>query len=269
MASKRQANREAPSRQPRRSVRNANKKGRVEAREPVTRPAPGGLRKNAGKRKDTAATEKRCKQLQQALLDKVDTRDPKIAWAEQAGLLGLPPGSPPSPISPKKSKPSKAEARRVAREEKYVDDMLVKENEALAEDPDRDLKREERWIPTFAQRKRTIEKPLCVSYSVWMAYRHLDEIIYRSSLSREELLALPLLEEVYEYQDKNGQVPRPITPPGFRWNENLELELVSKGFSKVEVEISQNSSQSHSSMQAHAITPRVGEDEKGENESEV
>ncbi|KAI1822411.1 hypothetical protein F4861DRAFT_514623 [Xylaria intraflava] len=197
--------------QPQRAARDPNRKDGFNAREPTT-----GVRKNAEKLGGPLKRQRKKlqqKKLQNALVKKVDARDPKDSWAEQAGLLGLT-----VPPSPKTTRPP---ATRPKKSERYVDYILRNEAD---DDPNDDLKRAERWIPDFEHRRRPLERPPGIPHAVWMAYKHLDELVYRFSLSREELVALPLLEDVHAYQDMDGRTERPITPPGFRWDDNLELE---------------------------------------------
>lgn len=47
--------------------------------------------------------------------------------------------------------------------------------------------------------------------------------MYRCSLSVAEVEALPLLADVHEYQDSDGRTPKPITPPGYEFDDHLEL----------------------------------------------
>jgi hypothetical protein len=55
-----------------------------------------------------------------------------------------------------------------------------------------------------------------------LSYQYLDEYMYLHSLSPAELEALPLREDVQRYKDTDG-APKPIPPPGFRWDEHREL----------------------------------------------
>ncbi|KAI0903384.1 hypothetical protein F4823DRAFT_618777 [Ustulina deusta] len=217
MKGRKQLRREPTRHQPHRAVRDTGKLRQVEAGDiTASPPPPAGVRKAEGKPRGTAAVRR--KKFEKALVKKVDARNSQVAWAEQAHLFGLGDASPPSsPTSTRPSKP-KVEGRRKAKGKKYMDDILsVEEN---AED---ELKRGERWIPDFAHRRRPNHQPSGVPFSLWMAYKHLDDYIYRHSLSKEDLEALPLLDDVHEYQNSDGRIPRPITPPGYRWDENLEL----------------------------------------------
>lgn len=158
------------------------------------------------------------KKLQHALIKKVDARDVEEAFAEQSHLLGL--GSPLPPNSP--ALPKKIQKHNTVKGPKYMDDSL---NEGA--NIDEEIHRGKRWIPDLAHRKRAVDQPLGVPFALWIAYKHLDDYMYRHSLSCEELEALPLLEDVHEYQDSDGRLPRPITPPGYMWDENLELVPVN------------------------------------------
>ncbi|GAW12362.1 hypothetical protein ANO14919_017280 [Xylariales sp. No.14919] len=174
-----------------------------------------GVQKPKG-RSHGHATRQR-KKFQDALVKRVDALGPE-AWDEQAQLLGLSDTFP--LVSPISTKPSnlKGQGRRRAKGKKYMDDILDPESHI-----DDELKRGGRWIPNFEHRKRPIVQPPGVPYSLWMAYKHLDDYIYRQSLSSAELDALPLIEDVHEYQNSDGRTPKPITPLGYQWDENLEL----------------------------------------------
>ncbi|TRX88206.1 hypothetical protein FHL15_010895 [Xylaria flabelliformis] len=182
-----------------------------------------GIQKHEGKTR--AATARRRKKLQNklqnALIKKVDARNPQEAMTEQAELLGMSNTvSPvPSPTEPRPPKP-KGRARRNAKA-KYMDDILEEEEEEgrLGDE----LQRGKRWIPDFEHRTQPTHRPEGIPYGLWMSYKHLDEYIYRHALSPAELERLPLLDDVHEYQNSDGTAPKPITPPGYQFDENLEL----------------------------------------------
>ncbi|KAI0521420.1 hypothetical protein F5B22DRAFT_662540 [Xylaria bambusicola] len=137
----------------------------------------------------------------------------RASAAEQAQLLGL--NGPLTPTTPTSTKSSKGKSHGHGKK-KYMDDILE-------DNIDEEIKRGKRWIPDLAHRKRPNSQPLGVPFALWTAYKHLDDYMYRHSLSNEDLEALPLLEDVHQYQDSDGKLPQPITPPGFQWDENLEL----------------------------------------------
>ncbi|KAI0537100.1 hypothetical protein GGR58DRAFT_502577 [Xylaria digitata] len=200
--------------QPRRAA-SASKIDVAEARDVVTLLSSAGVRRSKGKSRGPAARQR--KKFQEALIKRVDSRGPE-AWGEQALLLGL--GDTLPPESPTITKPStpRGQDRRKAKGKKYMDDILDPQDRIGDQ-----LGRENRWIPNFEHRKRVAVKPPGIPYSLWMSYKHLDDFIYRYSLSLAELETMPMLEDVHEYQDSDGRTPKPITPPGYRWDENLEL----------------------------------------------
>ncbi|KAI0860029.1 hypothetical protein F4860DRAFT_525608 [Xylaria cubensis] len=185
-----------------------------------------GIQKHEGKTRAAAARRRKELQskleykLQAALIKKVDARDPQEAMTEQAELLGMSTStaSPPvpSPTEARLTKP-KGRARRNAKA-KYMDDILEEE-----EGPADELQRGKRWIPDFEHRTQTTQRPEGIPYGLWMSYKHMDEYIYRHALSPEEIERLPLLDEVHEYQNSDGTAPKPITPPGYQFDKNLEL----------------------------------------------
>ncbi|KAI1747567.1 hypothetical protein F4782DRAFT_535327 [Xylaria castorea] len=176
-----------------------------------------GIHKHEGKTR--AAAARRRKKLQNALIKKVDARNSQEALAEQAELLGAStPSPPPSPTEARPPKP-KGRARRNAKaEKKYMDDILDEED-GLGDE----LQRGKRWIPDFEHRARPAHRPAGVPYGLWISFKHLDDYIYRHWLSPAEVEELPLLDDVHEYQNSDGTAPRPITPPGYQFDENLEL----------------------------------------------
>lgn len=205
--------------QPPRSTRATGKTDKTEV-EGITIPRSlaGGVRKHEGKSRGTA--QRKRKKLQNALIKKVDTRNHQDALVEQARLLGLNRAPPPtSPTSPGQLRP-KGQTRGSTKKgkKKYMDDVIG------ADDcPEDVLQRGERWIPDFKYRTKPIHKPYGVPHSLWMSYTHLDDYMYRHSLSEAEVEALPLVEDVHEYQDSDGRTPRPITPPGYEFDDHLEL----------------------------------------------
>ncbi|KAI1739477.1 hypothetical protein F4680DRAFT_466339 [Xylaria scruposa] len=180
-------------------------------------PTTAGVHKHESKTR--ASTLRRRKKLQNALIKKVDARDPQEALTEQTELLGMSAVSPvPSPTEVRTPK-SKGRTRRNAKgEKKYMDDIL-EEEEGIADE----LQRGKRWIPDFEHRTRPAHRPAGIPYGLWMSYKYLDEFIYRYSLSPAEIEKLPLLDDVHEYQNSDGTAPKPIIPPGYQFDENLEL----------------------------------------------
>ncbi|KAF2967530.1 hypothetical protein GQX73_g6033 [Xylaria multiplex] len=200
--------------QPRRTA-STSKIGVAEASDITISHSSAGVHRSKGKSRSSAGRQR--KKFQEALIKRIDARGPE-AWGEQALLLGL--GETLPPESPTITKPStpRGQDRRKAKGKKYVDDILDPQDHIGDL-----LGRENRWIPNFEHRKRPAVKPPGIPFSLWMSYKHLDDFIYRYSLSQAELEAMPMLEDVHEYQDSDGRTPKPITPPGYRWDENLEL----------------------------------------------
>ncbi|KAJ8125509.1 hypothetical protein O1611_g8129 [Lasiodiplodia mahajangana] len=203
--------------QPRRATRVTKRADEPGAGDIIPHLSTNGVHKSEGKSRGPA--QRKRKKLQNALIKRVDARDPKDALAEQTHLLGL--SYLLSPVSPKSTAPLKPreQLRRKSKgEKKYMDDVLTVDDSFEDE-----LQRGDRWIPNFEYRTRPTHKPNGVPYSLWLSYKHLDDFIYRCSLSPEDLEGLPLLEDVHEYQNSDGRMPRPITPPGFKYDESLEL----------------------------------------------
>ncbi|KAI0097763.1 hypothetical protein GGR51DRAFT_577840 [Nemania sp. FL0031] len=207
--------------QPRRTTRSTKRIDQTEG-DIIPHLSTNGIHKLEGKSRGPA--QRKRKRLQNALIKRVDARNPEDALAEQTHLLGL--SYLPSPISPKIIIPPKdrEQGRRKSKgEKKYMDDAL-----SVDDNFEDELKRGDRWIPNFEHRTRPAHKPQGVPYSLWLSYKHLDDFIYRCSLSPAELEALPLLEDVHEYQNSDGRTPRPTTPPGFTYDENLELVPIER-----------------------------------------
>ncbi|KAI1126190.1 hypothetical protein F5Y10DRAFT_267324 [Nemania abortiva] len=204
--------------QPRREARVVEKADQTEVGDiTITHIPMGGVHKHEGKPR--TSTQKKRKKLQNALIKKVDARDPEDALAEQTQLFAL--SCLPSPTSPKSiipPNPRGQERRKAKGDKKYMDDVPDVIDDTF----------EDRWIPDFEHRTRPTHKPPRVPYSLWLSYKHLDDYIYRHSLSNAELEALPLLEDVHRYQDSDGRTPRPITPPGWEYDENLELVPIER-----------------------------------------
>ncbi|TGJ82796.1 hypothetical protein E0Z10_g5979 [Xylaria hypoxylon] len=209
-----------PTRHQPKRVASTGKTDEAEAGDITTSHSSVGVRKPKGKSRRPTARQR--KKFQEALVKRVDAQSSE-AWDEQARLLGLSDTSPPaSPASTTPPKPQ-GQGRHKAKGKKYMDDILDPEDNIEDE-----LKRGNRWIPNFEQRKRPNVQPPGIPYSLWMSYKHLDDYIYRHSLSPAELEALPMLEDVHEYQNSDGRTPKPITPRGYQWDEHLELIPVER-----------------------------------------
>ncbi|GAP86255.1 hypothetical protein SAMD00023353_1801610 [Rosellinia necatrix] len=226
----------------------------------------GGVRKSEGKGRATAAsasTRSNAAKLRSALLRRVDVRDESAAYREQAALLGLigAAGAVEEGVAGRKKGKG---ARRVPRAKRYMDDdedfnggtgggggggedfdeddddddgdaavaAFAEGGDFYHDDRRRrpDLRRGRRWIPDIGRRgPRPAQRPPGVPHTLWMAYAHLDDFVYRHSLAPAEVEALPLLDDVIEYQNSDGRSPRPVTPPGHRWDDHLELVPIEEG----------------------------------------
>ncbi|KAF3062197.1 hypothetical protein GL218_03617 [Daldinia childiae] len=161
-----------------------------------------------------------------ALEKKISSRDPESAWLEQSGLLGVPKSLPQeshdikSLTSPKLPKAKRGRGKKKKSEEDmYMDDLLLSDEEFGHAGG---LQRAERWIPDMQHRRRLNQKPKNVPSQLWMSYCLMDDYMYRQSLADEEVLALPLMDDVLEFQH-GGSSDKAVPPPGFQWNEKRRL----------------------------------------------
>ncbi|ETS81863.1 hypothetical protein PFICI_06865 [Pestalotiopsis fici W106-1] len=76
------------------------------------------------------------------------------------------------------------------------------------------------------QRLQPSERPTYVDATLWMVYRMLDGWIFRASLSAEEAITFPLMDDVMEFQCEGGDA-QPVAPKGWRW-EDRELVPVAQ-----------------------------------------
>ncbi|KAI0597476.1 hypothetical protein F4775DRAFT_602696 [Biscogniauxia sp. FL1348] len=206
--------------QPRRAARNDRKENHKA--KAITKKAVSKSRSSRSKAKE---------KLKATLLKKVDAMDPSDAWLEQSNLLGAGLVSSPKP-SPKTGAPSSPRAKRgrpsrkatvVPRaEKKFMDDIFGSDDDDDEADTAdrRRLQRGDRWIPDMEHRGRPAHRPPHVAHQLWMSYCLLDDYIYRESLTPDEVVAFPLMDDVYTYQHGG---PKPITPPGFRWDRHRQL----------------------------------------------
>ncbi|KAI1800354.1 hypothetical protein F4811DRAFT_539448 [Daldinia bambusicola] len=169
-----------------------------------------------------------------ALEKKISAMDPEAALLEQSRLFGTVKNAPPrSPSirslkSPKLSKPKRGRnKRKKSEEDMYMDDFLLSDEEDKHPAHLVDLRRGERWIPDIEYRPRVHRKPKNVPSQLWMAYCLMDDYIYRQSLTEEEVLAHPLMDDVLEFQ-QGGNSSKPIPPTGYKWNEKRRLVPVSE-----------------------------------------
>ncbi|KAI5862029.1 hypothetical protein GGS23DRAFT_611236 [Durotheca rogersii] len=185
-----------------------------------------GAKSRSGKGQRRNARVKIAKELEK----RVEGMGPEAALLQQRELLGLP-ANPPNVAAVRVdagTPPAKAKrrGRRNTRDkERYMDDFLLSDEEegggAHREDEGGDrLQRADRWLPDVEHRRRPSEKPKNIPQSLWMSYCLMDDYIYRYSLSDDEVRALPLMDDIYNFQ--NGG-PQPITPAGFQWDKNGTL----------------------------------------------
>jgi len=235
----------------RRSARRAAQQGQDESAAAATKgalkPRKEGVKKAKGSVGGTAKQHEKAKtqrgkaarqakkKLLKALIQRVDARDPEEAEAEQRELLSCSLVFRPvtvSPSLPNATLPdTQRRPRRNSREgEGYMDDDdFFMDDIAVEDDGDNDnglsSKREKCWIPDMEDRPRPFagQKPPGIDTLLWKSYRMLDKYIYRHSLSPAEVEALPLLKDVLDFQHSRGKGEVPVTPPGFRWDEELRL----------------------------------------------
>lgn len=105
---------------------------------------------------------------------------------------------------------------RRGRAKRYID-----EAEFFEPDENDELGLSGRHIPQIGARLRVSKKPAKVPFSIWMAYKQLDDFVYRHSLSKEEVLALPTDDEAFVFQGDGGE--EPSLPPGFAWDNTRRL----------------------------------------------
>ncbi|KAJ0110099.1 hypothetical protein J7T55_014902 [Diaporthe amygdali] len=106
-------------------------------------------------------------------------------------------------------------ARRGRAGKGYVD-----AGEILGLDENDELGLSARHIPQIGLRRRVGRKPAKVPFSLWMAYHQMDDFIYRNSLSKEEVVALPTDDDVFDFHI-GGDAPS--LPPDFAWDDKKRL----------------------------------------------
>ncbi|KAI0888587.1 uncharacterized protein GGS22DRAFT_60845 [Annulohypoxylon maeteangense] len=160
-----------------------------------------------------------------ALERRVTAMESEVALLEQRELLGIAGESEDVAPDNRNVAPPKSTKRKRAHKRKQSVDMYMDYFLKSDEDGEEDtkggkgteqLRRGDRWIPDIEHRGRPSRKPEAVPYQIWMAYSLMDDYIYRHSITREEVLTHPLMDDVYSFQ--NGG-PQPVTPAGFRWDE--------------------------------------------------
>ncbi len=107
--------------------------------------------------------------------------------------------------------------KKKKQQENFMDDLLASDGET--EKVDR-LRRSVCWIPDMEHRKHPTTKPDKVPSQLWMSYCMMEEFVYRQALTEEEVLSLPLIDDVFIYKQGGS---RPLPPPGFHWDDNRNL----------------------------------------------
>ncbi|KAI0109787.1 hypothetical protein F4814DRAFT_424598 [Daldinia grandis] len=224
--------------QPRRAVRDKRGLSSLPLKSPKQghTSGPGSPKKSPRiemkhRRKKGAISQAKARVLAtKALEKKVSSMDQQSAFLEQSGLLGVKSFLPKSPgieslKSPKLPKAKRGRGKKKKSEEDmYMDDFLLSDEENVHSG---DLRRAERWIPEIEHRRRLGQKPRSVPSQLWMSYCLMDDYIYRQSLTDEEVLAHPLIDDVLEFQHGGGS-DKIVLPPGFQWDEKRRLVPVQE-----------------------------------------
>jgi hypothetical protein len=95
------------------------------------------------------------------------------------------------------------------------------ESDFLDPEENDELGMSSRHIPHIGLRRRVGRKPANVPFSIWMAYKQMDDYVYRQSLSEREVLALPSDDDAFAFQSHDGAIPS--LPPGFSWDDRRRL----------------------------------------------
>ncbi|KAI1373968.1 hypothetical protein F4677DRAFT_427792 [Hypoxylon crocopeplum] len=194
-----------------------------------------GVRKATKKAEESQQTKKGGKQpkggqakLTRELESRISAMEPEVALLEQRELLGVAvepaQGTPTNPKTPTPKSVLKAkrtrQRKRLAKEDKYMDNFLLSDEDVEGEGEGEQLWRQDRWIPDIEHRWRVTQKPKNVPHQIWMSYTLLDDYIYRQSLTDDEARSFPLIDDVFIFQ--NGG-PQPAAPAGFQWDKNDRL----------------------------------------------
>lgn len=108
------------------------------------------------------------------------------------------------------------DSRRSRSTKRFMD-----ESEFLEPDENDELGLSSRHIPHIGLRRRVSKKPSHVPFNIWMAYKQMDDFVYRQSLSEREVLALPSDDDAFAFQGHDGA--KPSLPPGFSWDDKRRL----------------------------------------------
>lgn len=170
-----------------------------------------GVQKSKGRGKNTKKdTPSKIKSDHAAILNEVLSSENDLSPLLDDELKTGPSGRTPA----KKTPARKRGGKKKKKEEKFMDDFLTPEEAADQ------LRRSERWIPDIELRTRPTTKPDSIPIQLWMSYCMMEEFVYRQSLTEEEVLSLPLIDDVFIY--KQGG-PMPSAPPGYYWDEEKNL----------------------------------------------
>lgn len=203
---------------------------RSKAKETQTRVSQNGINKTKGAT-SKPAPKRAMYQLRSKLIKRLDGQDQDGLEQQQARLLRrasialaedgleLPvildaaavtqPERPPPKLNSK-------DGRRGRFAKRYIDTA-----EFLEPDANDELGLCGRHIPQIGLRRRVGRKPAAVPFSIWMAYKQLDDFVYRHSLTEEEALALPTDDDAFDFQGGGGE--EPSLPLGFAWDEEKRL----------------------------------------------
>lgn len=108
------------------------------------------------------------------------------------------------------------DSRRSRSTKRFMD-----ESEFLEPEENDELGLSSRHIPHIGLRRRISKKPAHVPFNIWMAYKQMDDFVYRQSLSEREVLALPFDDDAFAFQGHDGA--KPSLPPGFAWDDKRRL----------------------------------------------
>lgn len=240
-------------RQPRRAVR-AKKVPIIESSgSEHMSSAGGGTRKRTSRAADKLPEPKRARGTKggkaraiKELEKRVSAMNHTVALSKQLDLLGnpvapadAPPDSvflatpepepaAPEPATPKSAKGRRGRPRKKRAEELYMDEFLDSDADEAAQagqGESSQVRWGNRWIPDMENRRRVAGRPKGVPFQLWMSYCFLDDYMYRHSLTEEELLKLPLLDDVLVFQSGGEQ---PAAPEGYQWDERKHLVPIPK-----------------------------------------
>ncbi|POS70104.1 hypothetical protein DHEL01_v211502 [Diaporthe helianthi] len=193
------------------------RKGTIKAKRAKSNPPPKRamyrLRSQLNKKVDSQDQGK-LEQEQSRLL-----RRASIALAEEGlelpGILEIAAGKLPD------TKPNTHDHKESRRSNVRPTKRYMDESEFLEPHETDELGLSSRYIPHIGMRRRVGRKPPNVPFGLWMAYKHMDDFVYRQSLSEKEALALPSDDDAFAFQSHDGA--KPSLPPGFSWDDSRRL----------------------------------------------